>query len=369
MLYHTLIVHLFRPMLKVDFVGSDVQPREICIEAANKVSDIIRTYRKFYDFRVAHLAIPHILLTICIVHLLYSRDNKISYMNLVEGLQGLEDIHECHYFGARSFRILHTLANTWDLPWPDELRNSRLVPISRSEKPHGTISPPADPLLVTPNTFTTTGNTGDRFGSHAPYSPMGSGARRESLSMFAPQASLQLATHPALTRPGSVPALQHQSPTVGHTPTQSYAPMSFHFSQSTPSVPPNVTAPAIPSSTHDGAEPFFWNPIPGMPGPIVPRSTFPEVGPMDLGSVIQPTDMVGRGFKMSEDWQSSHVSGFPPSTGLGFRAPGNEQTSYMQQHRGSGGFAPPTSGVQYHQQAGQNAHQGHEGYEGPWYPG
>lgn len=146
MLYHTLIVHLFRPMLKVDFVGSEVQPRETCIEAANKVSDIIRTYRKFYDFRVAHLAIPHILLTICIVHLLYSRDNKISYMNLVEGLQGLEDIHECHYFGARSFRILHTLANTWDLPWPDELRNSKLVSMSRSEKPHGTISPPADPL-------------------------------------------------------------------------------------------------------------------------------------------------------------------------------------------------------------------------------
>jgi hypothetical protein len=87
MLYHTIIVHLFRPMLKVDLVHSDVHPRDICTEAANNVSAIVRTYRRFYDFRVAHLVIPHILLSVCIVHLLYSKDNRTSYQNLVEVLR------------------------------------------------------------------------------------------------------------------------------------------------------------------------------------------------------------------------------------------------------------------------------------------
>jgi hypothetical protein len=37
MLYWTIIVHLFRPLLKVDLIHSDIRPRDICVDAANKV--------------------------------------------------------------------------------------------------------------------------------------------------------------------------------------------------------------------------------------------------------------------------------------------------------------------------------------------
>jgi hypothetical protein len=169
-LYHTIVVHLFRPMLKVDLIHSDLHPRDICVEAANRVSEIVRTYRQLYDFRVAHLVIPHILLSVSIVHLLYSKENRTSHQNLVEGLQGLEDLHECHYFGARSFRIIYTLAKTWNLAWPEELRNSKLVPKSNPNRPRGTISPPADPWLVAPNTATTADS---RVSSNTSYPPIG----------------------------------------------------------------------------------------------------------------------------------------------------------------------------------------------------
>jgi hypothetical protein len=370
MLYHTIIVHLFRPMLKVDLVHSDVQPREICVEAANNVSDIVRLYRRFYDFRVAHLAIPHILLSVCIVHLLYSKNNGVSYQNLVEGLQGLEDLHECHYFGARSFRILHTLATTWNLSWPEELRKSKLLTRNSRSNPQDTASPQTDPLLVAPNTFTTTGN---HIGSNLTYSPAGHSGRRESLSMFAPQVSLQLASHPAITRPGSVPAIHHQSSTVGHTSIHSFDSSPYQFSQPMSSVAPNATA-TVTSPTTNTAETLFWNPIPGMPGPILPRSTYQQISPMGLSSVLQTTEMgdrLGRdGFKMSEDWQSSHVNGFTSTSNNGFSGQNSQSAGTGYMHRGSASYPQPSEGVQYQQQQQHhhNAQSGpQEDYNGVWY--
>ncbi|EAT87310.2 hypothetical protein SNOG_04919 [Parastagonospora nodorum SN15] len=290
----------------VDLIHSDVRPRDICVEAANKVSELVRTYRKFYDFRVAHLAIPHILLSVCIVHLLYSKDNKTSYKNLVDGLQGLEDLHECHYFGARSFRILHTLATTWNLPWPEELHDSKLMPRSSLENSHGATSPPDEPLLIVPNTVPTTGL---RVGQNLSEWPTTNANRRESLSMFSNQ-SLQLATHPAIARPGSVSVSQHPSPAVAHPPPHSYNPYA-QYTQSI-SVPPNVSAP-VTSPNAETAETLFWNPIPGMPGPILPRNTYPQISPMGLDTMLQAPDMGDRlvrdGFKMSEEWQTKFERG------------------------------------------------------------
>ncbi|KAH4220221.1 hypothetical protein HBI25_055140 [Parastagonospora nodorum] len=355
MLYHTIIVHLFRPMLKVDLIHSDVRPRDICVEAANKVSELVRTYRKFYDFRVAHLAIPHILLSVCIVHLLYSKDNKTSYKNLVDGLQGLEDLHECHYFGARSFRILHTLATTWNLPWPEELHDSKLMPRSSLENSHGATSPPDEPLLIVPNTVPTTGL---RVGQNLSEWPTTNANRRESLSMFSNQ-SLQLATHPAIARPGSVSVSQHPSPAVAHPPPHSYNPYA-QYTQSI-SVPPNVSAP-VTSPNAETAETLFWNPIPGMPGPILPRNTYPQISPMGLDTMLQAPDMGDRlvrdGFKMSEEWQTS---GFTQSSSAAYSAQHTQPQSQGYRYEG---------GVGYGQQHGGHGH-GHpqEEYDPGWYQG
>lgn len=308
MLYWVVIVHLFRPMLKVDLIHSDVHPRDKCIEAANKVSELIRLYRSLYDFRTAHLAIPHILLSTTIVHLLYSRDNATSRQNLVEGLQGLEAIHECHYFGARSFRIIHTLAKTWNLPWPEELKSSKLMPQNAPKQAQGKVSPSADPLLVAPNTA----NLVNRMGG---YSTIPEPHRRGSLSMFANR-NLQINTH-SPSGPGSVVPNPHLgSPSVS-TPSQSsfsggMPVRPYSYSQSMPmTVPPTSTA------ASEAADGMFWTPIPGIPAPILPRVNYQQISPMGLDSVLHTGDMgdrLGRdGFKINEDWQHNEPSGFGSS--------------------------------------------------------
>lgn len=256
MFYWTIIVHLFRPLLKVELIHSDVRPRDICVEAANNVSRIVRFYRKFYDFRQAHLIIPHILLTVCVLHLLYSKENPVSRQNLVEGLQGLEDLHECHYFGARSFRIIYALSKTWNLPFPEELSNSKLIPKNDPENPHGRMSPPGEPLLMVPSSQTITGN---RIGPGAIHPPQPQ--RRESLSMFASQNMMQLASHPANSRASSVVSSQrHSSPAVRHETVQG----GYNNNMSLPYqyTPPLSSATNMPttiaSSTVDTAETMFW---------------------------------------------------------------------------------------------------------------
>ena len=365
MLYWTIIVHLFRPLLKVDLIHSDIRPRDICINAANKVSELVRIYRQFYNFRQAHLLIPHTLLTVCVVHLLYSKDNSISRQNLIEGMQGLDDLHECHYFGARSFRIIYTLAKTWKLPFPEELSNSVLIPTSDPNKPKGQISPPADPLLVPPNTTTITGH---RIGPGRLHPPIAQ--RRERLSMFAPQPRLQLATHPANPRPSSVVSSQHHlSPVVGHTPLQSNyntgIPMStYQYSQPMSSASSMSTT--MTSRATEPAESMCWNPIPGVPGPIVPRHNYQQISPMGLESVLHNTDMSDRlgrdGFKISEDWRSSHIDGF--ATGVYGNPHSQGGPGYA--HRGS--YAQQTDNVSY----SQDTHEGHhhhtqEEYDPTWW--
>jgi hypothetical protein len=312
MLYYTIIVHLFRPMLKVELIHSDIRPRDICIDAANKVSGIIRIYRSMYGLRTAHLLIPHMLLTTCVVHLLYSRDSKVAYQNLVEGLQSLEEVQVCHYFGARSFRIIHSLSKTWNLPWPDELRNSELLPKHNANKPHETTSPPSDPLLFAPSTANHIRNP--KLGA---LSQGGDSQRRGSLSMFGP-GSIQLATHLAASRSNSVASGSHiQSPSVGHTPTQpSFIPPGMAHNQfSYASIPPSSVSMPTASGTSmtDAAENIFWTPIAGMPAPILPRTNYAQMSPMGLGNLLHTDtdDRLGRdGFKINEDWHQSAMDNY-----------------------------------------------------------
>ncbi|KAL5120108.1 hypothetical protein ACEQ8H_001933 [Pleosporales sp. CAS-2024a] len=384
MLYHAIIVHLFRPMLKVDLIHSDVRPRDICVDAANRVSEIVRFYRQLYDFRVAHLAIPHILLSVCIVHLLYSQDDKTSYQNLVEGLQGLEDLHECHYFGARSFCILYTLAKTWNYTWPEELRNSPLVPEQPDiDRPRGTMSPPADPLLVAPNTVTTTGP--HMSSTNMAYPALDHNRRRESLSMFSTHHILP--THPIACSDmipagiHSVPSPQPPQPPVGHASSNlAYSNISPpyinpHFSSTSSSSLPVPSTGTMSTTAADAADTLFWNPLPGMPGPILPRTnTFEPSCAMGLDTVLQPPDMGDRlvrdGFKMSEDWHAGHhhVGGFAAGVS-GSPAPyGGAQNRYAGYATQGGG-----EGVEYGGGGGgggghQHGHGHAQGdYESDWY--
>ncbi|KAF2801137.1 hypothetical protein K505DRAFT_227098 [Melanomma pulvis-pyrius CBS 109.77] len=286
MLYHTLLVHLFRPMLKVNLVHSDVRPRDICIESANTVSELLRLYRKQYGMRACHLIMAHFLLSITVVHLLYSTDNQTSSRNLVEGLQDLEDLSVCHYFAARTFKIIYALSKTWNLPWPKELRNSRLL----SKDNGSSASRPAGTLLVQPAPSTSQQliiNACNRLPSQASH------IQRESVDMS------------GVEQPNmSIPAA-YSSHHLNTTTTNPRSHLSF--SNSTLLDQPSSSATSIPqinvASASNPTNVLFFN-VPGMGAPIyLPNHSS---SPMDLDRMLGNVDDWERlqrdGFKISDAW-------------------------------------------------------------------
>ncbi|KAF2471620.1 uncharacterized protein BDR25DRAFT_260105 [Lindgomyces ingoldianus] len=275
MYYYTIILHLFRPLLKYDLIHSDIRPREMCIGSANKISEFLRLYRQHYKLRCGHLILTHILLSVCIVHLLYSKDYETSAAGLLEGLQALEELSTCHYFGARSFKIVHALAKTWNLPFPDALKNSKLIP---REDTIG-ISPLTGSLVTASmkrltRDISTNGCEG--------VEPPGSSVRWESLPMFA------LLQHKQHGHPTQVPAAQASMIRQHNTST------SLQYASSTSS----------PMTTTTTAEQLFWTPIKGVGVPLLPRTY--HLSPMDLNNMLGSEDEWGRfgrdGFKMSDRW-------------------------------------------------------------------
>ncbi|PSN68600.1 hypothetical protein BS50DRAFT_461464, partial [Corynespora cassiicola Philippines] len=301
MLYNTVIVHLFRPMLKVDLIHSNVRPRDICIESANNVIDLLRLYRSHYSMRACHLVLTHILLSVTIVHLLFSTDQTIYRQNLVEGLTGLQDLSICHHFGGRSFKIVHALSKTWNLPWPDELKNSPLL--LQENGPPGRISPPAEPYAA-PTAPTPTPSIGSRMGGAGMgYSPLPSAAqpvRRESLSMFAQpeRARIRVPTHADVGN-----QLHHQNHPSPALP-------AYHTSA--PHTQPSTVPTATTTPASDAAETLFWTPVPGMGVPILPRNY--QSYPMDLNTMlgnVNDWDRFGRdGFKMSDQWSQDSMNNY-----------------------------------------------------------
>ncbi|KAF2108137.1 fungal-specific transcription factor domain-containing protein [Lophiotrema nucula] len=279
MLYHTVVLHLFRPLLKVDMIHSDVRPREICIESANSVAALLRRYRKYYDMRACQLVITHILLSTCIVHLLYSKDYTTSAANLLEGLQGLEALHVCHYFGARSFKIVHSLAKNWNLPFPEALKNSDLVPVENNS----IISPPPKPSF-----FATQPGSQDPSANGFHTLPPRETLRRESLSMFAPEH----AGYPDHDR-DTVAGLR--GPKANQDPNMVYASSS--------------SAAGLSTTAAEPADQLFWTPMAAMGAPIIPRSY--QMSPMDLNNMLGNTDEWDRfgrdGFKLSDTWSQEPV--------------------------------------------------------------
>ncbi|KAL5443307.1 hypothetical protein PMIN05_003715 [Paraphaeosphaeria minitans] len=360
MLYHTAIGQLFRPMLKIDLINFRLKPHDACIEAANAVSQLLRRYRSYYPMRTCQLVLTHILLSNCIVHLTFSKDAQFSsssYRCLVEGLQALEDLSVCHWFGARAWRIIYETSKAWNLGFPEELRNSKLIPKA------GCVDGASESSIVVPQVNTNT-NTANRAHVGKVESLMSASAahptRRESLSTFArpDRKNLQLPSHPASTQGGNM--LRSETQHRGSLP---HILPSYSASNS----PPQPDSPASHPASGP-AETLFWNPLPTALGvPILPRNNYP-VGPMDLDHMLGNSNEWDRfnrdGFKMSETWNHDQANAYGGSGEAGYPQASGESDGYANaeaaQFNGAGHLAR-------HASEGQQV--GAQAFDASWWGG
>lgn len=129
--YHTVIIHLFRPFLKVNLKQSKLDPRNICSESASEIAELLSQYRRVYGLRRVHLMMTHCILASSIIHLINLPKATHSY-DLAQGFSALEEISSNHEFARRYLKIIIALARQWSIPLPHELALYDLPPVNSS---------------------------------------------------------------------------------------------------------------------------------------------------------------------------------------------------------------------------------------------
>lgn len=123
MYYHTVVLHLFRPFLKVDLLDSKVSPRDICTHSAENVSSLVARYRDYYGLRRVCVIMAHVILSSCTVHLLNLPTPSASF-NLADGIRALREMSINSGFAGRCLRIVLTLSKKWEINLPSEVQEA-----------------------------------------------------------------------------------------------------------------------------------------------------------------------------------------------------------------------------------------------------
>ncbi|KAL5906793.1 hypothetical protein ACKVV1_011197 [Pyricularia oryzae] len=159
MYYHFAILLLFRPLIKLRIIGSSVTPRDVCAQAADAISGLLRSYSQLYTLRRTPSFVPYFVLTSAIMHLAIgatattdkgsqespstgdsSRDTSlngsdsavggpppsrpgvdVARMNpkvtaaIKQGIADLTEMAPCHHFAEQALNILRHLAKKWNI--------------------------------------------------------------------------------------------------------------------------------------------------------------------------------------------------------------------------------------------------------------
>ncbi|ORY55713.1 fungal-specific transcription factor domain-containing protein [Pseudomassariella vexata] len=166
MYYHFAILLLFRPFIKLRIVGSSIIPRDVCLQAADAMQGLLRSYSQLYTLRRTPSFVPYFVLTSAIMHLavgahtsseqpgspaatsnastakvedastLHAHPHSSSDMKkessspssnstsklsprvteaITQGIADLTELAPCHHFAEQALHILRYLAKKWHI--------------------------------------------------------------------------------------------------------------------------------------------------------------------------------------------------------------------------------------------------------------
>ena len=148
MYYHFAILLLFRPLIKLRIIGSSIMPRDVCSQAADAISSLLRSYSQLYTLRRTPSFVPYFVLTSSIMHLAigatfsdttssaaesesaqggqsprpsYGRPLATPKLSphvaeaITRGIADLTEMAPCHFFAEQALNILRYLAGKWNL--------------------------------------------------------------------------------------------------------------------------------------------------------------------------------------------------------------------------------------------------------------
>ncbi|SPQ19178.1 58716754-bab3-402c-a9b1-468d22b5aba9 [Thermothielavioides terrestris] len=166
MYYHFAILLLFRPLIKLRIIGSSISPRDVCWQAADAITGLLRSYSQLYTLRRTPSFVPYFVLTSSIMHLAIAAtdvskqtaqsmktarggepsraapklDRRVTDA-LARGIADLTEMAPCHHFAEQALNILRFLAMKWNIEVDieatvsGERRQVELRDVERSTRP------------------------------------------------------------------------------------------------------------------------------------------------------------------------------------------------------------------------------------------
>lgn len=120
MYYHSAVLLLFRPFLKVVLMDSEISPRQKCTESARKISSLASTYNRIYGLRCSIVTLTHLICTACIIHLLDLPDISAA-RDLEQGIRDLKNLAVNHAIANRYLHTILGLSEQWHMRLPENV--------------------------------------------------------------------------------------------------------------------------------------------------------------------------------------------------------------------------------------------------------
>ena len=115
MYYHTAILLLFRPFVKLNITGSGVSPRDLCQQAADTISILLKSYSDLYTLERTPSFVPYFVLASTITHVITLGNQQSGPEKLQAAVADLRQMESCHGFANRALNIVRFLITHWDV--------------------------------------------------------------------------------------------------------------------------------------------------------------------------------------------------------------------------------------------------------------
>lgn len=114
--YHFAILSLFRPFIKLSLSNSKVSPHQICLQAADAITILLRSYDQLYTLARTPSLVPYIVFAALIIHLTAGqKDDAENKARIRQGVEDLKAMQICHPFAVKALHIVKYLSMEWGI--------------------------------------------------------------------------------------------------------------------------------------------------------------------------------------------------------------------------------------------------------------
>jgi hypothetical protein len=107
---------------------STVIPRDVCYQAANAITGIVKSYSDLYTLRRTPSFVPYFVLVSTIIHLVAVKNDPRNTDTRQKLSQGMSDLHEmakCHGFALRALDAVRYMASRWGVEASHDVEGDR----------------------------------------------------------------------------------------------------------------------------------------------------------------------------------------------------------------------------------------------------